>query len=116
MTAKLIRIPGQAEPVTEPVAPDRLLEGHPVTETRNAYEKGEHTYVGEWAAGEGAWRVAYDEWEFCHILSGVCELVPDDGEAMRFCAGDSFVIEPGFAGVWRVLEPMRKRYVIRLGE
>ena len=113
---KLFAIPGSAEAVKEPIAPDRLLEGHPTTEVLNAYEAGERTYVGEWAASEGAWRVSYDEWEFCHVLSGVCELVPDEGEPMRFSAGDSFVIEPGFKGVWRVLQAMRKRYVIRFGD
>jgi uncharacterized cupin superfamily protein len=111
---KLFAIPGNAEAVREPIAPDRLLEGHPVTETLNAYEADERTFVGEWRADKGAWRVSYDEWEFCHMLSGACELVPDEGEAMRFAAGESFVIEPGFKGAWRVLEPMRKRYVIRL--
>ena len=113
--ARLIAITGTASPVIEPIAPDRIVEGAPTTELINEYEAGENTYVGEWAATPGAWRVQYDEWEFCHILSGVCELTPDGGEARRFAAGDSFVIEPGFAGVWRVLEAMRKRYVIRLG-
>jgi uncharacterized cupin superfamily protein len=47
------------------------------------------------------------------MLEGVCELVPDDGAAQRFVAGDSFVIEPGFKGMWRVLAAMRKRFVIR---
>jgi uncharacterized cupin superfamily protein len=31
----------------------------------------------------------------------------------RFGPGDSFVIEPGFAGVWRVIAPMKKRFVVR---
>jgi uncharacterized cupin superfamily protein len=57
--------------------------------------------------------VAYDEWEFCHVLEGVCELTPDGGAPQRFKAGDSFVIEPGFVGVWRVLAPMKKRFVVR---
>ena len=47
-------------------------------------------------------------------LKAPCELIPDDGDARRFGAGDSFVIEPGFKGVWRVLAPMRKRFVVRL--
>ena len=111
---RIIAIDGRDTPVIEPIAPDRVIEGAPVTELINQYEAGEHTYVGEWAASLGAWRVAYDEWEFCHILAGLCELVPDGGAAQRYGPGDSFVIEPGFKGVWRVLEPMRKRYVIRL--
>jgi uncharacterized cupin superfamily protein len=28
--------------------------------------------------------------------------------------GDSFVIEPGFTGVWRVVELMPKRFLVRL--
>ena len=114
MQAKLIAIPGAAPAVIEPIAADRVVEGAPTSELINAYEADEKTYVGEWAATPGAWTVRYDEWEFCHVLSGVCELVPEGGEAQRFAAGDSFIIEPGFVGVWRVLEAMRKRYVIRL--
>jgi uncharacterized cupin superfamily protein len=36
----------------------------------------------------------------------------DRGAPQRYRAGDAFVIEPGFRGVWRVIEAMRKRYVI----
>jgi hypothetical protein len=97
----------------KPVAADRLLEGAPITETRLDYQQGEAVFAGEWSAGVGAWRVSYDEWEFCHVLEGACELVGDDGETHRFQAGDSFVIEPGFTGVWRVLQPMKKRFVVR---
>jgi uncharacterized cupin superfamily protein len=48
------------------------------------------------------------------VLKGACELVPDDGAARFYKAGESFVIEPGFAGIWRVISPMRKRFVILL--
>ena len=57
-------------------------------------------------------RVNYEEWEFCRVLEGVCELTPDGGEAQRFAAGDSFVIEPRLAGAWRVIAP--KRFVARV--
>ena len=103
---------GEGPRSTEPIAADRLVEGAPHATTSLDYTR-DGTFAGEWSAGVGAWRVAYDEWEFCHLLEGVCELVPDDGEAQRFAAGDSFVIEPGFKGVWRVLQPMKKRFVVR---
>lgn len=109
---KLHRVCGEAAPEIESVAAGRLVEGAPLTETRLDYRRGD-TFAGEWSAGAGAWRVHYDEWEFCHMLEGVCELVPDSGSAQRFTAGESFIIEPGFSGVWRVIEPMRKRFVIR---
>lgn len=122
---------GKGAAQVEPIAADRLIEGAPVTRTVLDYEcdlgspvfrpggasegaRPEALYVGEWASDVGAWRVAYDEWEYCHMLEGVCELVSEDGVSQRFAAGDSFVIEPGFKGVWRVLEPMRKKFVVRL--
>jgi hypothetical protein len=113
MSGKLHPVCGAGAPACEPVAADRLVEGAPTTETRLDYERDGKVYAGEWSAGVGAWRVSYDEWEFCHLLEGACELVPDGGAAQHFKAGDSFVIEPGFTGVWRVLAPMRKRFVIR---
>lgn len=114
MSARLHAISGAGVGDTQPIAADRLVEGAPVETTKLDYQRDGKTYVGEWSAGIGAWRVRYDEWEFCHMLEGACELVPDDGEGARsFHAGDSFVIEPGFVGVWRVLTPMKKRFVIR---
>lgn len=110
---KLHPIRGDSAPDRKPIDADRLLEGAPMTETRLDYER-DGTYVGEWTAGVGAWRVQYEEWEFCHLIEGECELVSDNGAPHRFKAGDSFVIEPGFAGVWRVIAPMRKRFVVRV--
>lgn len=112
--SKLITLDPSAPVEREAIAPEKVVEGAPVTETRNQYAFGDHTFVGEWSAGVGAWRISYTEWEFCEITRGLCELVPDGGEARRYGVGDAFVIEPGFVGVWRVIEPMTKRYVIRL--
>jgi hypothetical protein len=110
---KLHAIRGQGLGDRKPVEPERLLDGAPITETRLDFAHGDNTFAGEWASDVGAWRVNYDEWEFCHVLEGACELTPDGGEPRRFQAGDSFVIEPGFKGVWRVIEPMKKRFFIR---
>ncbi|MDX2277816.1 MAG: cupin domain-containing protein [Hyphomonadaceae bacterium] len=110
----LHRIDGSAPAEVEPIAPDRLVEGAPTTRTTLDYVRGDTLFCGEWSAGVGAWRVRYDEWEFCHMLEGACELTPEGGAPQLYEAGDSFVIEPGFTGVWRVIEPMRKRFVIQL--
>jgi hypothetical protein len=111
---KLHDIKGAGVLEREPVAADRVIEGAPITETCVDYARDERIYAGEWSASAGAWRVSYDEWEFCHVLEGACELVPDGGAARLYKAGDSFVIEPGFQGVWRVTQNMRKRFVILL--
>ncbi len=112
--SKLHDIAGAGVVEREAIAADRVIEGAPIAETRVDYERDERIYAGEWSASEGAWRVSYDEWEFCHVLEGACELTPDDGPPRAYKAGDSFVIEPGFKGVWRVMQAMRKRFVILL--
>lgn len=110
---KLHPVRGEGATEESPIAVERLVEGAPITRTSLDYERDGKTYAGEWSAGVGAWRVKYDEWEFCHVLEGACELIGDDDEAQRYTAGDSFIIEPGFTGVWRVIAPMKKRFVVR---
>jgi uncharacterized protein len=110
---KLHAVRGDGATETSPIAAERLVEGAPVATTSIDFQHSEKTFAGEWAAGVGAWRVEYEEWEFCHLLEGACELAPDNGAPQRYAAGDSFVIEPGFKGIWRVLTPMKKRFFIR---
>jgi len=110
---KLHAVDGAGATEEAPIAADRLVEGAPTSRTSIDYERNEKIYAGEWSAGVGAWRVRYDEWEFCHVLEGACELVGDDGETQSYAAGDSFIIEPGFSGIWRVMSPMKKHFVIR---
>lgn len=95
-------------------APDRVVSGTPRFRTWNVEEAEGGLYAGLWEATPGKWRIAYDEWEFCHILSGVSVIAQDGGEARTVRAGDSFVLKPGFKGTWEVLETTRKEYVIRL--
>jgi uncharacterized cupin superfamily protein len=114
MNLRVHAVNGGATPEEAPVPAERVVEGEPRTITRIDYTQGDKIFAGEWSASVGAWRVKYEEWEFCHMLEGACELVgDDDGAVQRFGPGDSFVIEPGFAGMWRVLEPMKKRFVVR---
>lgn len=113
--SKLHTVASQGPVEVKPIDADRVVDGAPVTRTVLDYQSGDDLYVGEWASDVGAWRVAYEEWEFCHMLEGVCEITPESGAPQRYAAGDSFVIEPGFKGVWRVIEPMRKKFVVRIG-
>lgn len=94
-------------------APDRVLAGDPRFRTWNAEDR-DGLYAGIWEATPGKWRIEYDEWEFCHILSGVSVIAQDGGEVRTVRAGDSFVLRPGFKGSWEVLETTRKEYVIKL--
>lgn len=101
------------EPEEGAPAPDRVLAGDPRFRTWNAEDR-DGLYAGIWEATPGKWRIEYDEWEFCHILSGVSVIAQDGGEVRTVRAGDSFVLQPGFKGSWEVLETTRKEYVVKL--
>ncbi|MDR7224098.1 cupin domain-containing protein [Aminobacter aminovorans] len=102
------------EPEAGAPASDRLISGDPKFTTWNAEEADSGLYAGIWQSTPGKWRIEYDEWEFCHILSGVSVIAEEGGEARTVRSGDSFVLRPGFKGSWEVLETTRKEYVIRL--
>lgn len=93
--------------------PARLLAGEYKTRTYNQYEGEDgRLFCGIWESTPGKVKVSYDEWEFCHFISGVAVLTNDKGQSWKLRAGDAFIIPPGFAGIWETLEPVRKHYVI----
>ncbi|MEJ8572186.1 cupin domain-containing protein [Microbaculum marinum] len=94
---------------------DRVVSGSPRFTTWNVDESGDgRRFAGVWEATPGTWRIAYDEWEFCSIISGVSVISDDDGGSVTVRAGDAFVLRPGFTGTWEVVETTRKQYVIDL--
>ena len=95
-------------------AADRLIAGDPRFRTWNVEEADGGVYAGIWESTPGKWRIAYDEWEFCHILEGVSVIAEDGGAVRTVKAGDSFILRPGFRGTGEVVETTRKEYVIRL--
>lgn len=98
--------------VTRP-APDRIISGDPVHTTWNVEERG-GLYCGIWESTPGSWRITYDEWEYCRILSGRSVITDESGAEHRIGPGDSFILRPGFRGSWEVIETTRKDYVIVL--
>ncbi|MFN3845312.1 MAG: cupin domain-containing protein [Paracoccaceae bacterium] len=93
--------------------PAKVVSGDPVHKTWNI-EDADGLYCGLWQSTPGAWRVSYTEWEYVHILEGHSVLTGDDGSVTHLRAGDSYIIRPGFSGVWAVLETTLKEYVIRV--
>ncbi|MCA0920519.1 cupin domain-containing protein [Pseudooceanicola nanhaiensis] len=100
-------------PEIERPAPEKVIAGDPVFTTWNLVEE-DGLYAGIWEATPGTWRITYDEWEYCRLLSGVSILTEEGGAPVTLRAGDSFVIPRGFKGTWQVVETTRKDYVIRL--
>lgn len=103
------------EPETGAPAADRILSGSPVFTTWNGYDSADgKRFAGVWRSTPGAWRILYDEWEYCEILEGESIIAHDDGRSWTLKAGDRFVIEPGFQGSWTVVATTTKRYVVLL--
>lgn len=70
--------------------------------------------IGDWACEPGAWRIRFhdDRHEFFHVLEGRLRITDEHGRAREFGPGDACVIPAGFVGVFEVIEPVRKRYVM----
>jgi len=69
---------------------------------------------GIWACEPGAWRIAFHDnrHEFFHVLEGRLRITDADGVAKEFGPGDTCIIPAGFKGVFEVLTPVRKYYVM----
>lgn len=113
MTENLILLSRATPPETDRPAPEKLVSGDPVFSTWNLEDR-DGLYCGLWQSTPGKWRISYDEWEFCHILKGHSVLHEAGKDPVTIKAGDSFILRPGFAGTWEVIETTLKEYVIRL--
>lgn len=105
--------PYGAPPEESRPAADRVISGNPVFTSWNHEEK-DGLYCGIWRSTPGKWRISYDEWEYCRIISGLSVITEDGGASRIVRTGDSFIIRSGFVGTWEVMETTIKDYVIRL--
>ncbi|TYC63326.1 cupin domain-containing protein [Rhodobacterales bacterium] len=102
-------------PEQDAPAAEKILSGDPRFTTWLVETRDDDTmFSGVWEAAPGSWCISYDEWEFCSILSGRSRLTDADGKTREVGPGDSFVLQPGFTGVWDVLETTRKLFVVKL--
>ncbi|MBP2239150.1 putative cupin superfamily protein [Sinorhizobium kostiense] len=102
-----------SEPKHATPAPDRLIAGSPAFKTwAQDSDKEGKVNTGVWEATPGETHsIKGETFEFCHILQGVVELTEKGKEPVIYRAGDSFVMKPGYVGVWKTIETVRKIYV-----
>jgi hypothetical protein len=114
MPATIVQVTkdGATPEVSRPAA-EKLIAGDPVFTTWNLEEAG-GLYAGIWQSTPGKWRISYDEWEYFTVTAGKSIITADGGDPMVMTEGDSYIIRPGFAGTWEVVETTVKDYVIRL--
>jgi hypothetical protein len=92
-----------------------VLEGDPQLATWIEHRSNDGTIVaGTWHATPGVLRAEYRVYEFVVLIEGLIEITPDGGPTMTVRGGDAFAIEPDFKGVWKILEPVRKRFLLKL--
>jgi len=95
--------------------PERRVAGNPQRTTWNHYTNptGE-VFAGIWSCEAGSWRIAIgpNEDELFFVTQGRCRLHADDGHVVECGPGQSLVLPAGFTGVFEVLEPMTKHYMI----
>lgn len=89
---------------------DQISVLHKPSEARLAQLGVSSWAIWEKEASEYHW--VYDEKEVCYVLEGKAQVTPDDGEPVRFGAGDLVTFEEGLACTWKILEPVRKHYVL----
>jgi uncharacterized cupin superfamily protein len=80
---------------------------------RYAARQGEIS-IGDWACEPGAWRIRFHpgRHEFFQVLTGRIRITETGGPAREIGPGEACVIPAGFEGVFEVLEPVTKRYVM----
>jgi uncharacterized cupin superfamily protein len=104
---------GAAETTHSKPPAERLLAGDPAQVARNYFsDSSGRFFAGVWESTPGKWRVRYSENEFCHLTRGRIRIQHESGRSWTFGVGASFVIPAGFSGVWEVIEPTSKLYVI----
>jgi uncharacterized cupin superfamily protein len=118
MTAFVRLIDFQANvpaPTPDRPRPDRLVAGNPERTTWTHYSAQHGDFdCGIWACEPGAWRIAFPagKEEFFHVISGRIRISDDAGAASEFGPGHACVIPAGFTGLFEVLEPVRKYFVV----
>ena len=66
---------------------------------------------GTWSKEISEFPWFYDDQETCLILEGEAEVSDNNGNKISFKAGDMVQFEEGLECVWKVIKPIRKKYV-----
>ena len=94
--------------------PDRVVSGDPQHRTEMHFTSPDgRLMAGIWTSTPGKWRAFTGKDEYCHIVSGRCALISENGQRWDFGPGASFLIPEGFRGYWEILETTTKHFVIR---
>ncbi len=116
MTDTVYRLPAPGpEPMTTDLDGWVKTEGTPGMKTWVQHTSADGSVIsGTWEATPGSWHATYKVYEFVHLIEGRIIITPDGGASVTLNPGDAFVVEPGFAGTWKIEAPVRKHFCIKL--
>ena len=109
----------QTEPETDHPRPDRIVSGNPKRTTWNHFTSSSgEVSAGVWSSEVGSWRIEHGPAldEFFFVVAGRVKVTGNDGQTVVIGPGESLVIPAGFKGVFEVIEPVTKHYVIVAGK
>ena len=91
-----------------------IIEGEPIWESATIYrDEIKGIEIGIWGANEGKWTFIAEKSEQCHVLFGRSKIINQKtNDIFIIEAGDSFFLEAGFEGIWEIIEPTRKEFLI----
>ena len=106
-------------PGPEPIIADldgwRKVDGNPTMKTWVQHTSKDGSVIsGTWEATPGTYHATYGAYEFVHLIDGQMTITPDGGTSVTMKPGDAFIVEPGFAGTWKIEKPVRKHFCIKL--
>ncbi|MBL0374912.1 cupin domain-containing protein [Rhizobium sp. KVB221] len=103
------------EPVTTDLDGWVVVEGTPSMKTWVLHTSNDGSMIsGYWEATPGTYHATYTDYEFVHVMQGKMTITPDGGVPVVLGPGDAFVVEPGFKGLWKIEETIRKHFAIKL--
>lgn len=115
-TPQIIRFdPPAAEPVVDFPREERRVQGAPRRATWSLYESARGDLsCGIWQCEVGSWRIVFPpgEDEYFFVLEGRVRLHDAQGRITEVAAGQAAVIPAGFEGLFEVVEPVRKHFVV----
>lgn len=103
------------DPITDDLEGWTKVEGNPTMKTWVLHTSADGSMIsGVWEATPGTYRAVYKDYEFVHIMQGRIVITPDGGQPVTVTGGDAFVVEGSFKGTWKIEEPVRKHFDIKL--
>ena len=114
-TVEKLANPADSEPITTDLEGWTVVEGTPTMKTWVQHTSADGSMIsGYWEATPGTYHAVYTEYEFVHMMEGKVTITPEGGAPVVLGPGDAFIVEPGFKGTWKIEEPIRKHFAIKL--